>query len=401
MAVKPYLTSSTLVEAVKRDIAIPFNQLTYTDEDILAFANTELFSAQMPTVLQYHEEFYVYEQEVTIVANKSRYPIPSRAIGMKLRDLWYKDQQGNLIEMSKINPDDRSHFAGDFDRSQSAIHYYIQNNSIVLVPEVGANPTGSLVFNYFLRPNSLVPVEEAIICASFSKTITVDNTTLIAGDTITIRDFELEAGVDFAIGANSSITATNLVSAITALNSDISASAASAIVTITYTTRPTTLSTSNSSAFVLSNALTVNSTQPVPASIVPGVLVDFLQTDGGHSTYSFDVPVDNNAVSATSITFADGVVPDDFTIGDYICLQYECIVPQLPTDLHNILVQRTCARVQAAQGDQPGLENTKSMIKDLEYKQGTLIDNRVDGSPTKVFNRHSLLRYGRSNRRRY
>lgn len=401
MAIKPYLTSATLVEAVKRDIAVPFNQLTYTDEDILAFANTELFSAQMPSVLQYHEEFYVYEQEVVITANKSKYPIPSRAIGMKLRDLWYVDQQGNLIEMSKINPDDRSHFAGDFDRSQSAIHYYIQNNNIVLVPDVGPNPTGSLLFSYFLRPNSLVPVDQAIIAASFSKEITVENATIVSGDTVTIRSFELEAGVDFAIGANSSITANNLVTAITALNSDISAVAASNLITITYTVRPTTLSTSNSTGFVVSNDLIINSTQAVPEDIVAGVMVDFLQTDGGHSTYKFDVLVENNNVSATSIKFDDGVVPEDFSIGDYICLQYECIVPQLPTDLHNLLVQRTCSRVLSAQGDQMGLDNTNKKIQDLEARQATLIDNRVDGSPTKVFNRHSLLRYGRSNRRRY
>ena len=320
---------------------------------------------------------------------------------MKLRDLWYRDQQGNLIEMSKINPDDRSHFSGDFDRSQTAIHYYIQNNSIVLVPDVGSTPVGSLVFNYFLRPNSLVPVDEAIICGSFSKSFTVNNSAIVAGDIISIQGNPLEAGVDFAIGANSSITATNLVTAITNMNAGISAVSASALITITFLTRPFSLTTTNSSAFIIPQTTIINSTQPVPADIVPGVLVDFLQTDGGHSTYSFDVPVLNNTVSATSITFDDSVIPDDFVVGDYICLQYECIVPQLPTDLHNILVQRTCARVQSAQGDQPGLENTKNMIKDLEYKQATLIDNRIDGSPSKVFNRHSLLRYGRSNRRRF
>lgn len=401
MAIKPYLTSNTLIEAVKRDIAVPFNQLTYNDEDILAFANTELFSAQMPSVLQFHEEYYVYEQEVALVANKSKYPIPNRAIGMKLRDVFYKDQQGNLIEMSKINPDDRAHFSGDFDRNQTAIHYYLQNNSIILVPEVRERPVGSLVFTYFLRPNSLVTDDQAIICQSFSKTVTIQNASIVAGDTLTIRDFELEAGVDFAIGANGSITATNIVSAITALNSDIEGNASSNLLTITYVERPTNVSTSNEAGFVVSNSLIINSTQPVPEGITAGVLVDFLQMDGGHSTYEFDVEVEDNAVSPTSITFSAGVVPEDFGIGDYICLQYECIVPQIPTDLHNLLVQRTCARVLSAQGDQQGLENTNKKIQDLEVRQAVMIDNRVEGSPTKVMNRHSLLRYGRNTRRRY
>lgn len=399
MAIKPYYTSNTLIEAVKRNIAVPLIQVTFSPEDILAFANTEVFSAQMPSIMQYHEEYYVYEQEVALVSNKSRYPIPNRAIGMKLRDLTYRDQQGNLVEMSMINPDDKTFYNGTSDRNQTAIHYYIQNNSVILVPDVSASPVGSLVFTYFLRPNSLVPDEEAIICSSFSKTIAVNNTTLIDGDTLTLGALTLTAGTEFVIGANSSITASNIVSYVNTLGSVYSVVANSEIITVTYTDRSTTFSTSNAAAFAISGNLTVNSNQAVPVDIAPGVLVDFLQTDGGHSTYSFDVLVGNNSVSAASITFPNATVPTEFVVGDYICLQYECIVPQVPTDLHNILAERVCARIMKAQGDDAGLKNAKTDIQDLEARQATMIDNRVEGSPQKIFNRHSLLRYGSSSRR--
>lgn len=400
MSIKPYYTSNSLIEAVKRNIAIPLTQVTFSPEDILAFANTEVFSAQMPSIMQFHEEYYVYEQEVPLVANKSRYPIPNRAIGMKLRDLTYKDQQGNLIEMSMVNPDDKTFYNGTFDRNQTAIYYYIQNNSVVLLPEVSASPVGSLVFTYFLRPNSLVPDAQAIICSSFSKTITIDNTTLIAGNTLTFGSLTMTAGTEFAIGANSSITASNIVTYINTLGGIYSVVAASAVITVTYSDRSTVFSTTNSATFIISSNLTINSTQAVPVGITSGVMIDFLQTDGGHSTYSFDVVVGNNSVSATSITFPNATVPDDFVVGDYICLQYECIVPQVPTDLHNILAERTCARIMKAQGDDAGLKNAKADIQELEARQAAMIDSRVDGSPQKVFNRHSLLRYSSSSRRK-
>jgi len=399
MSIKPYYTSNTLIEAVERGMAMPLTQVTFLPADILAFANAEIFSSQMPSILQYHEEYYVYTQEITLETNKSRYPIPNRAVGMKLRDLFYKDQQGNLIEMSKINPDDKAFFnSGATGTVRSPIHYYVQNNSIVITPEVGVSPTGSLVFSYFLRPNSLVPNEEAVICASFSKTITLDNTTMANGDTLTINGSVMTVGTEFAKGVNTATTATNLSSYLATIG--YTASANSSIVTVSYFDHTIEFSTSNTAAFTISSSITVNSTADVPEGFVDGVLVDFLQTDGGHSTYSFDVLVGTNAVSQTSVTFSADQIPEDFVVGDYICLQYECIVPQVPTDLHNIVVERTIARILEAQRDEEGLKAANLKIQDLESRQSILIDNRVDGSPQKVLNLHSHLRYGKSSRRR-
>ena len=39
MAKKPYYTSNTLIEAVKRKMAMPISQVTFSDADILAFAD--------------------------------------------------------------------------------------------------------------------------------------------------------------------------------------------------------------------------------------------------------------------------------------------------------------------------------------------------------------------------
>ena len=71
--VKPYYTSSSLISAVKRKASIPVAQVTFSDEDILAFANEELYLAQVPSILQYHEEYFVYTKETPLIPDISRY----------------------------------------------------------------------------------------------------------------------------------------------------------------------------------------------------------------------------------------------------------------------------------------------------------------------------------------
>lgn len=391
MSVKPYYTSATLIEAVKRNMSIPISQITFSDADILAFATEELVLSQLPSILQYHEEYYVYTQSVPLVSRKSRYPIPSRAIGMKLRDLFYVDNQGQLIEMSKVNPDDTSWFQSSSNANPTPIYYYVENNSIVILPEITDNPQGTLLFKYYLRPNSLVPDNRAAISTGFSKSITVDNAQLQAGDFIKVGTLQLVAGTDFAIGVNSSITSLNLT---TALNSNgFSALNEGALTTVTYSDRMLEVSSASPGLSVQQTITIVCSS--VPTDFAAGQLVDILQQDGGHSTLNIDVLLGTGSVSTTGLTFPESAIPNDFVVGDYICQRYECIVPQIPTDLHVLLGERTGSRVLESLGDQVGLQRADKKIADLEARQSVILDSRVEGSPTKIFNKNSLLRKGK------
>lgn len=298
----PFYTSNTLIEAVKRNIAFPIAQVTFSAEDILRFSDEEMYLEQVPSILQYHEEYFVYTLEVPLVGNQSRYAIPSRAIGMKLRDLFYRSIGGQLVEMSRINPDDKSFMQSKGNSYPTPIYYYLENNSVVITPQINETVVGDLVFSFYLRPNALVPDERGMICQSFSKTVTVNNATLIAGDTLSLGDIVLTAGTDFAIGANSSITASNLGIAINALGSDFTVQVNSAIVTVSYIIRTKVISTSNPAAFAIQSTITLNTTD-VPTDIVAGSYVDILQFDAGHSTLKYDVRLQPNSVSLNSFTF--------------------------------------------------------------------------------------------------
>jgi hypothetical protein len=87
-------------------------------------------------------------------------------------------------------------------------------------------------------------------------------------------------------------------------------------------------------------------------------------------------------------------------IGDYACVANECIIPQIPPDLHNTLAERTAARILAAIGDTEGLQASNAKLQEIETRQGTILDDRVEGSPQKITARHSLLRYGKMGTRK-
>lgn len=396
---KPWKTSDDIIDAVKRKIMFPISQSTFDEDDILAFANEEMASSQVPSILQFHEEYFVTSKTVALVANKSRYPIPDRAIGLRLRDLFFIDSAGNLFEMTRILPGEEDAYQNGSDSGTPPYQYKIEGNDVVVVPEIGGSPTGSLIFSYYIRPNQLVRDSRAAIIEFFTESITLVNASIVAGDTVTIGDVEFEAvasgatSLQFNIGATSVETATNLA---TAINTDGTYSASNgnpstAIVTIDYEELDTEISVSNSTGFVVAETTGIRF-EEIPEHIKNGSQIDFLQTKPGHKIMGIDVTIPDNAISGTIIEFNSDDVPSDLEIGDYICLAHEAIIPQIPPDLHNILAERTASRILAALGDQAGLQASTTKIQEMEANQGRLIDNRTEGSPQKITGRHSLLR---------
>jgi len=172
-----FLTTTTLIESIVRRAHIPENQNTFQEADFLAFANEEMMIGLLPCIMKMHEEFYVYVAEVQLNSNQSQYPIPDRSVGTKVRTLFYRDQSRNLQEMARINPEDLV-----FYQNRSSINFprafYVENNNLVMVPEMGSGPQGVLVMKYYLRPNQLVdPSRVATITAIDATTgvIQVDN----------------------------------------------------------------------------------------------------------------------------------------------------------------------------------------------------------------------------------
>lgn len=424
MAKTPWYTSRDLIEAVKRKISVPIAQNFLSDDDILAHANDEMFISQVPSVLSYHEEYYVVYKDYDIVQNQQRYPMPDRAIGMKLRDVYYLDTNGNLFETTRVKAEDKAFFQNTTGFGTGISKYYIENNDIVLLPQTVNANLGKMRVYYFIRPNQLVQNSRAATITSFLSRITVNSATMTAGDKVTIDniDFTAVSGApslnEFQINASSIVTATNLVNAIN-LNGVVSASngtPATAQVSLSYSnvslgaTVSVTQTVSGSLVYDSSiqsiqfNQLPTTYTDPVTAEVTDlftnNCIIDFLQTKPGHKIRGFDSTL--ITVSGTSADFSMSEVPTDLEVGDYICLQNEAIIPFVPPDLHTALAERTCARILSALGDTTGLQNSMTKIQEIEKSQGELLDNRVEGATIKVTGRNSVLAYNKmGSRRRY
>lgn len=490
---KPWFTSTDLIASVKRKISFPISQNTFSELDILAFANEEMAISQVPSVLEFHEEYFVFKQIVPLQFQQSRYPIPERALGMRLRDLKWVDRNNNLFDMTRVAAEDKAFYQRNIGTSETLSKYYLEGNDIVLLPEVLARDAVSLVFYYFLRPNQLVLNNRAATILNFINTVTISNNTLVSGDNVNIAaqiftatngisisgntaasptvittavahglvtgqsitisgnttstpaingtfsatvlsptTFSIPvtvsgAGTDgvfvltnsqFLIAASDVQTATNLSNAINNNGVIVSAnngSPSTSIVTLRFSNLNDcqTITTSNSTALTLPidtqtiefDQVPTTYTDPITFQVsslyTDGSTVDFLQTKPGHQTRGIDILIPKNGISNTFIGFNLEDVPSNTILGDYICLSNECIIPQIPPDLHNGLAERTCSRILASLGDQAGLQTSMQKIQEIEKRQSTLLDNRVESSPLKITARHSILRYqGFGSRRR-
>ena len=326
MAGVGYLTSATLIDTVKREAMVPSSQSTLTNADFLAFANQEMRIGIVPSLMQYHQEYYVRDSApIPITANVTKYPIPTRAVGGKFREIYYLDSNNNLRAMTRISPDDRAYYQQTSFQNRF-LYFFLQGNDVVMVPDVGPSPTGSLVFSFWIRPNELVDVSRVATIQSFTTTPT----------------------------------------------------------TTTYTL------------------------DMIPAGFTSGVLYDFMQTAPGHKTISYDItPISIDTVNkqmtftttATQTLAIGANVGASPVVGDYISFAGECIIPQAPADLHDVLAQRVSMRCLQALGDQAGYGIAQAKLTEMEKNIAILTDNRSEGSPVKANNMRSLLRTSKLQRR--
>lgn len=164
-----YMTTSTLIDSVKRRAMIPETQQTFQEADFLAFANEELDIGIIPHVLSYHQDFFLHTELVPIIPNQSRYQLPSRAVGNKLREVAYQDTSGNIFEMSRIGIGDLPSYQNNVIQNSFTL-FYIEGSELVLVPETGSSPIGSIRFSYYLRPNELVDESRVAIVTGINFT---------------------------------------------------------------------------------------------------------------------------------------------------------------------------------------------------------------------------------------
>jgi hypothetical protein len=145
--------------------------------------------------------------------------------------------------------------------------------------------------------------------------------------------------------------------------------------------RPSNLIETTSSAIITGINTTTNvlSFSSIPSTWVTGDIFDLIRQDGGHECVDFDKT--STLVSGTDITFSS--LPSGLRVGDYVALQGESPVVQLPAEFRDILSQAVACfilekmRLPGAEAERVNYEKSLINIRDM-------ISPRTIGSPRTV-----------------
>lgn len=128
----------------------------------------------------------------------------------------------------------------------------------------------------------------------------------------------------------------------------------------------------------------------LPTNFGPDNLYDFVKRKSPHNIIKFDVPVTSVNTVAKTLTLDPSMIPESLVVGDTMALAGETNIPNVPTELHQVLAQRVVCRILEGLGDSAGLQNAMAKLSEMETKTQILIDNRVEGAPRKVVNRNNV-----------
>lgn len=98
---------------------------------------------------------------------------------------------------------------------------------------------------------------------------------------------------------------------------------------------------------------------------------------------------DLTAASSPTVTLAD---VSDIEIGDWIALEGDSPIPQLPVEAQPVLAQATIAKILEGLGD-PGLAAAKTDLRDALAAYVAITGPRIDRGPKSLVSRRRLLNY--------
>ena len=153
-------TTTELVNSVKRRITVPTSQNFFLPDNIVSYANDEMFSTIMNAIVSVQEEYFVTSADTPIVAGTTSYRIPARAAGGMLRDVVMVDTNGNEVAVPRIAPEVVK--SPVFSRNSGPLSgVLIKDDSVILIPDSTPFATFSIRMKFMRRPNNLVITSKA------------------------------------------------------------------------------------------------------------------------------------------------------------------------------------------------------------------------------------------------
>lgn len=182
------ITTTQILEAVKRRVTIPTSQELISDQDILAFGDDIMQSQIVPLLESTNQDFFVTRANILIVAGQSEYDIPYRTVGRALREIkmrWANTPLG-VCNLTKIEIEEIQYYI----QNSGILGFYILGDRIRLVPDVSDAYVDDNILElwYRLAPSKLILPEECCVIQSWVEDPILETTEITVDavpDTIT------------------------------------------------------------------------------------------------------------------------------------------------------------------------------------------------------------------------
>jgi hypothetical protein len=380
------LKTGDLIKSIRRRGFIPRSQETFLEEDFLEMATEEVNLGLVPLMQKMHEEHLIYSEDQRILDGVKKYPIPARAHGNKLRDLYLVDENGNLFEMVRYSISE----VAEFSSSTTYITnrgFYLENNNVVLTNfEAGDNAYLRMFF--YMRPNKLV-VETRGLTASFVTTALEQDYVNPLSGSISAISIDT-AAVITSVGHG--LTSGDKV-ALMGTDSTPNVDGSYAVVVIspdTFSVPVTTTVGGTVGTWIKQLDVVIATDIQIPDHFATAEFFDIVQHISPNKIIHYDVPVNSINQAASSISFPASLV-SEMVVGSHITTAEETIVPNIPTELHPILAQRVAVACLEAMGDEQNKQSAERKLKQMEDNSMSFLDNRVEGAQIKIKSRNSTL----------
>lgn len=166
-------TTTALVSSIKRRASVPTSQSLFETTDFNAILTDEMQSIIVPIILAEQQDFFVHSQDIAMDGVVKSFDIPSRSIGMKLKDVGFYNPVNNDFESKPRMPlSDYGDPGGDYIKSLGG--FYLEGSKISFT-EAPSNTSDKLRAYFYRRPNNLVAENKAAKVTSIdiaSKTLT-------------------------------------------------------------------------------------------------------------------------------------------------------------------------------------------------------------------------------------
>jgi hypothetical protein len=203
------MITSELVATVKRIASTPTGEGLYSAQEYIDTLNEFLRKEVTPLISSIRQEFFLKDKEYTILADENPYPIPSRAVGSKINQIYAKTpgdpDSKHIVQMTDPTSDSDGYNRRNYG-------WYLKGNNIMYNGSTTEGKT--MVVEYECRPSTLIEASNAALITAISgNDFTVSsvpsswsNATLVDVCQVTPQ-FDL-LGIDQPITINSNVITT-------------------------------------------------------------------------------------------------------------------------------------------------------------------------------------------------